>query len=68
MLLFPVILTLRYTRIHIGTSNHSDVAFYIEASVDKPFYIVATLDVPDVNLYDSHVGFGRDLDYSGSQY
>ena len=63
---FLAILTLRYTRIYVGTSNHSNIAFYVEISVDKFFHIVATLDIPDVNLYDGHVRFRRDLDYLGS--
>ena len=66
MLLFLAILVLRYTRIYIGTSDHSDIAFYIEASIDKTFCIVITLDVPDINLYNGYVRFGRDLDYLGS--
>ena len=63
---FPAILTLRYAWIHINTSNHSNVAFYVKVSVDKTLCIVATLDILDVDPYDGHVGFGRDLDYSGS--
>ena len=31
---FPAVLALRYTRIHVGTSNRSYVASYVEASVD----------------------------------
>ena len=63
MTLFPAILALRYSRVHIGTSNHSNVASYIEASVDEFFGITTTLDIPYIKLDDGYVRFERDLNY-----
>ena len=33
--LFPIVLALWDTQIHIGSTNHSDEAFYVEVSVDN---------------------------------
>jgi len=62
---FPAILVLRYAQIHIGTSDHSDIASYVKVSVDETLCIVATLDIPDIDPYNGHIRFGRDLDYLG---
>ena len=33
--LFPIVLALWDIQIHIGSTNHSDEAFYVEVSVDN---------------------------------
>jgi len=55
------------SRVHIETSNHSDIASYVKTSVDKSFGITTALDILYIKPDDGHIGFGRDLDYIGSQ-
>jgi len=60
--LFPTILALQDTWIHVGTTNHSDKASYIEVSVNYFLSIEPILCVPNVNPNYGHIRFGRDLD------
>jgi len=48
MPLFPIVLALKYSQVHVHLSNSCDVASYVEASVDETFSLASTLDVPDV--------------------
>jgi len=62
--LFPAILALENSGIHVGTSYHGDVVPHIEAPVDKKLGVMATLYVPNVNPNDGHVGLWGDFDNS----
>jgi len=62
VILFPTILALWNSWIHVGSSNSSDKASHIEVSVDDFFCVSITLRVPDINPDDGHVGFGGNLD------
>jgi len=64
---FPAILALRYSRVHIGISNCSNIAFYVEVSVDKSFGITTALDIPYIEPDDGYVRFWRDLNYIRSR-
>ena len=61
---FPAILALRNSRVHVHTTNSGDVIAYVEAPVDEKFSIFTTLDIPDVNPNDGHIGLGRDFNNS----
>ena len=43
------ILTLKDTRIHVGSSNNCNKPPYIETSVNKTFSLTSALNIPDVN-------------------
>ena len=58
----PVVLVLRNTRIHVGSSNCCDVPSYIEAPVNKTLCLTATLNVPNVNPDNRHIRFRWNLD------
>jgi len=45
---FPAVFALRNTRVHVGSPNGRDVVANIKAPIDKRFYVIATLDVPDI--------------------
>ena len=51
----PAVLALEDTRVYVYTSNSSDVAFYIKASVDQSFCLTTTLDIPDIYLNNGYV-------------
>lgn len=55
MFLFPTVLVLENTKIHISLMNSSNVAFYIEATVNKIFGCLYILGVPDVNLNNCYI-------------
>ena len=57
VLLFPTILVLRNSRIHVCSSDHHNVAFYVKTSVSKVFNLSVTLKVPYVNLDNYHIRF-----------
>ena len=48
--MFPLlaVLVLRYPRIHVSTSNDSDMFFYVKTPIDKAFCITATLNISDI--------------------
>ena len=52
---FLVVLALRYARIHVGTTDYSDIASNIEVSVNDLLGIRPILSIPDVNPDNSHV-------------
>ena len=58
----PAVLVLRNAKVYIGSSNCSNIAFYIEACVDKAFCFHTILRIPNVDPYHSHVRFGWCLD------
>jgi len=57
----PTILTLRNTRVHIDSSNSSDIMTYIETSVNNTFSFCTILKIPNIDLNNSHVRFRRHL-------
>ena len=59
-----VVLALQDSRIHIHTSNGSNITTNIKASIDECFGQRTTLRIPDVNPNNSHVQFWRDFDNS----
>ena len=58
----PTVLALRDTWVHVGTSNGSDVASNIEASVDDVLSYRTALGIPDVHPNHHLVGFGGRFD------
>ena len=58
---FPIVFTLRYSRVHIGTTNCDDKTFDIEPPVDKALCFCTTLSILDVNPDNNHVGLGGTL-------
>ena len=61
---FPVIFTLRYARVHIGSSNGSNIPSNIKALIDKTFDLAPTLNIPNVNPNNRHIQLGRNFDNS----
>ena len=61
---FSTVFALRDTRIHIGTSYHSNNVSNIELPVDYFLSVIAILIIPYVDLDDGHIQFGGDLDNS----
>jgi len=44
--LFPIVLTLRNSWIHVSSADSSDIASYVEASVDDFFYHWTCFEYP----------------------
>ena len=65
----PAIFTLGDFWVHICSPYHSNVITNVEASINKEFSILTTLNVPDINPDYSHIWLRRNLDNSrfGSQ-
>jgi len=61
---FPTILTLENSRVHVYSSNDSNIVAYVETPVVEYFDIAATLYISYINLNDCYVGFWRDFDDS----
>ena len=61
---FLVVLVLQHTRIHIGTTDYSNIASNIEVSVNDLLGIRPILSIPDVNSDNSHVWLRWNLDNS----
>jgi len=61
---FPTILTLENSRVHVYSSNDSNIVAYVETPVVEYFDIAATLYIPYINLNDCYVEFWRDFDDS----
>jgi len=61
---FPAVFALGNSRIHVCSSNSSNIVANIEASVNKHFSIVTTLNIPYIYLDNGHVGLRRNFDYS----
>jgi len=57
----PTIFALRNTRVHIGSSDSSDIIIYIETSVNETFSFCTILRIPNINLNNSYVRFRRHL-------
>jgi len=61
---FPAIFALGDSRIHICSSNCSDIVAYIKAPVDEKFSVLATLNIPYIDPNNGHVRFWQNLDNS----
>jgi len=48
---FPTIFTERDTRVHVRTSDGGNEVSYVEASIDKHFCVLTTLNIPNVDPY-----------------
>ena len=55
MLLFPAVFVLRDARAHVHTLNSSDIASYIKISVNKTFSLATALNIPYIQLNNSHI-------------
>ena len=53
----PTVLALRNTWVRVGTSNGSDVTFYIEITVDNVLSCRTALGIPDVHPNHCLIGF-----------
>jgi len=65
--IFPLsaILVLEDTRVYISTTNHGNVAFYVEAVeaiINKSLSRYTTLGILDINLYNSYIRLWEDFD------
>ena len=60
----PAVLALQNSRVHVRSSDHSNVIANIKTPVDKYFSVLATLYVPYINPDYCHVRFWGNLDYS----
>ena len=58
---FPAVFALENSGIHVCSSNSSDVVANIEASVDKHFSIVTTLNILYIYPDNGHVGLQGNL-------
>jgi len=68
MITLPTILILRNTGVHVGFSDGCDMLSYIETFVNKTLSLYTILKVPNVNLYNSHIGLGGSLDDASMRY
>jgi len=59
---FPAVFTLGDSRIHVRSSDYSDIVAHVEASVNEELSILPALHVPNVNPNYGHIGFWRDFD------
>ena len=64
MSLFPTIFTLENTRVHVSSSNGSNILSHIKALINKAFGLTPTLNIPDVNPNDQHIWLRRNFDNS----
>ena len=62
VLLFPTILVLRNSRIHVCSLDHCNVVFYIKISVNKVFSLSVTLRVSYVDLDNCYIRIWRSFD------
>ena len=62
--LFPTVLTLWNSGVHICTIDSSDVTTNIELSVDDCLSFGSILWIPDIDPNNSHIRFGRCFDYT----
>jgi len=62
--IFPlsVIFSLGNSRVHVCILYHSNMASYVEALINERLSWSTILWIPNINLYNSHVWFWRDLD------
>ena len=61
---FPTVIALGYVWIYICFMNCSDKTFYVKGLVNKCFYWVTTLCIPNVYLYNYYIRSWRNFNYS----
>jgi len=61
MIILLTILILRNTGVHVGFSDGCEVLSYIKTFVNKTLSLCTILKVPNVNLYNSHIGLVESL-------
>ena len=64
ILLLPTVLTLRDFQVYVSPSNSYNIAFYVEAFVNKAFSLASALDILDIQPDDGYVQFRRYFDDS----
>ena len=52
---YPTIYTLCNTRVHVGSSDCSDILSHIKVLIDKAFSLTSTLNIPDINPNNRYV-------------
>ena len=62
MSLFPTILILKNTKIHVSFLNCCNITFNIEVFVYKVFYLGTVFKIPNINLDYSYISFERYFD------
>jgi len=55
MFLFSTVFTLRNAWVYVSTTNCSDMASNVEASINEIFGFGTTLNILNVELYDSYI-------------
>ena len=60
--LLPAIFTLGDSRIHVRSSDCSNVVAHVEAPINKKFSVLPTLHIPNIYPNDGHVRFWWDFD------
>jgi len=53
--LFPAIFALRNSRVHVSTSDNSNIFTNIDALVDEAFGPATTLNIPNVYPNDKYI-------------
>ena len=62
MFLLSAIFALENAEVYVCSTNSGNVSSDIETSVDKHLGILNALSIPDIDLDNCYVGFGRGLD------
>jgi len=60
----PAVFALGDSRVHVCSSNSSNVVADVEAPINEYFSIMTALNIPYINPDDCHVGLRRNFDYS----
>ena len=59
---FSAIFALQNSRVHVSSSNCCNIPSNVEGMVDEAFSSATTLNIPNINPDDWHVGFGWHFD------
>ena len=62
MSLLSAIFVLENARVHVSTTNYSNMSSYVEATVNKSLTQYTTLGILDVNPYNNHIKLWRYFD------
>ena len=55
---FPAVLVLGNSWVHVRSPDGSDILSYVKAPDDEHLGIGPALDIPYIDPYNGHVGFG----------
>jgi len=66
--LSPAIFTLQDSQVNISSFNCYNILSDIKALIDKVFGLYTTLSIPDVDLDNCYIWFGRSFDHSWFRY